>query len=272
MYRKEEVKIMNKQIKSIDIGLNLMDRRYNKDRDDVVKQSLQDGVGIIITGCSEYSNDAALQYIRNHPEYNLKCTVGIHPHNAKDYTEGFKKKYMKYFHNQKEDIVAVGEIGLDFDRMFSEKSTQIKTFQEMINIARALNMPMFLHERNAVDDFYSIMKENRELAEKSVVHCFTGTKDTVMKYLDLGCMIGITGWICDNRRNADLLEAIKVIPLDRLMVETDGPYLLPREVKGRRNVPSNLHYVWEKIASVLEKEAEEVRKIVLENTKMFFKI
>lgn len=258
------------EVKAIDIGLNLMDKRYNKDRDAVVLKASQDGIGIIITGCSEFSNKAALDYIKRNPSYNLKCTIGIHPHNADFYSEEFKKEYMEQFAKNRKHIVAVGEIGLDYDRMISTKHNQKTAFSDMIRIARMFDMPMFLHERRAVEDFYNILKENRDMTVKSVVHCFTGTKETVRKYLELGCMIGITGWICDPRRNQDLVEAVKYIPLDRIMVETDGPYLLPKGISGRRNEPSNLHYVWEKIAEVIGKDSEDVRILCLKNTKSFF--
>lgn len=259
-------------MKAIDIGVNLTDKQYNKDRKDVVDEAVRNDIGMIITGCTAYSNKAAIDFIRNNPKYNLKCTIGLHPHNANQYTEDFLIGYLDMLDKNRDIIVAIGEIGLDYDRMRSPKDIQIHTFMEMIDMAKKYKLPMFLHERDAVDDFYSILSANKELAQNSVVHCFTGNKDTVGKYLKLGCMIGITGWICDDRRNQDLIEAVKYIPLDRLMVETDGPYLTPRCLKTRRNVPSNLPYVWRKIAEVIGKEEDEVREVTLNNTIRFFNL
>ena len=175
----------------------------------------------------------------------------------------------------KDIVAAVGEAGLDYDRMFSPIDDQRKTFKDLQNTAETFNLPMFLHERNAVEDFIKISKMHRNLCKRSVVHCFTGTKETVYRYLQMGYMIGLTGWVCDNRRNKDVLEALKIIPLERILIETDAPYLTPLNVKEklpRRNTPDNLHYVIEKIAEVKKLSYSEVEKITLENTIRTFKL
>jgi TatD DNase family protein len=141
-------------------------------------------------------------------------------------------------------------------------------------LAEELGLPLFLHERSAAEDFTKILSGHPEAAKRAVVHCFTGDRATVEKYLELGCMIGITGWVCDDRRNAELLDALEVIPAERLMAETDGPYLLPRGIKGLKNpnVPENIIYVVRKLAEVKGIEEEELRKNILENTMRFFGI
>lgn len=259
-------------IKAIDIGINLSNRQYNSDRDEIVDTSYENDIGLIITGCTSYSNNYAVSYIRQHPEHKIYCTIGLHPHNTGQYTEEFLKEYIKLLNKNKDIIVAVGEIGLDYDRMFSSQKIQIYVFQEMLMIARQNNMPVFLHERNAVQDFYDILGHNTDITNKAVVHCFTGTKETAKKYLNLGCMIGITGWICDNKRNQDLTEAVKYIPLDKIMIETDGPFLTPKNINERRNLPIYLHYIWKKIAEIKKEEEDIVRRITLENTKRFFNL
>ena len=135
-----------------------------------------------------------------------------------------------------------------------------------------MDLPLFLHERDAGRDFIKLMKEHPSVCSRSVVHCFTGSKDMARQYLQLGCYIGITGWICDDRRNHDAVEAVKLIPMERLMIETDAPYLTPRNIKGlsSRNVPWNIAYVAQKIAEIKETDTEEVRRITLQNTKKFF--
>lgn len=259
-------------ITAIDIGINLSNRQYNNDRDEIVNKSYENGIGLIITGCTSYSNNHAVTYIRQHPEYKMYCTIGLHPHNAEQYTEDFLKEYIDLLDKNKDIIVAVGEIGLDYNRMLSSKKIQKYVFQEMLTIAEQNDLPVFLHERDAANDFYDILGHNTNITEKSVVHCFTGTKDTVKKYLHLGCMIGITGWVCDNKRNKDLIEAIKYIPLDRIMIETDGPFLAPKNINKRRNLPIYLPYIWKRIAEIKEEEEDVVRKITLENSKRFFNL
>ena len=155
--------------------------------------------------------------------------------------------------------------------MFSPKDVQLKVFEEQVNIAEELDKPLFLHERDADADFAQIMKRYPKRCERAVVHCFTGSRATAEKYLELGCMIGITGWVCDERRNAEVVEALRVIPADRLMAETDGPYLKPRNVKLKgANRPEYIKYVVEKIAEIKEMPAEELAEVLLGNTKRFF--
>lgn len=261
-------------MRAVDIGLNLMDRRYNKNRDAVVSEAYANGIGIIITGCSSYSNLNAVQYIKKNPKFGMKCTIGLHPHNASSYTEDFLEQYVSLMCDNRDMIVAVGEIGLDYDRMYSEKGIQFHVFQEMLGLARKFKLPVFLHERGAYEDFTFMLRDNPDVAENSVVHCFTGSWKHAETYLELGCMIGITGWVCDDRRNADLVEAVKRIPLDRIMVETDGPYLMPRDLKlkGRDNMPVYLPYVWEKIAEIKGMSADDVRQAAFDNTCRFFKL
>lgn len=261
------------ELKYIDIGLNLINKQYKYDRDLIVSNSYNDGIGIIITGTDKKSNLDALYLCEDYSAYPIFCTCGIHPHNANDWNDGYKRIIIEQLECGQNYIKAIGEIGLDYDRMYSTKENQLKCFDDMLYIAEEYNLPLFLHERDEVNDFIKILKNHRVLCKKAVVHCFTGTKETALKYLNLGCYIGITGWICDNRRNKDLLEAIKVIPLERLMIETDGPYLTPvgRGLE-RRNIPNNIVYVADEIAKLKGVSIEKVQEICLNNTIKFFNI
>ena len=255
-----------------DIGINLTDKQFNKDRNKIIKDAYENHIGLIITGCNAFSNKMAIDIIKG-SKYPMYCTLGIHPHNAKDYSNNFLKNWYDLYNKHKECVVAVGEVGLDYDRMFSPKDMQIETFQHMIDVARDTKLPLFLHERSAVDDFYNILKASPKEAQNSVVHCFTGNANTIKKYLDLGCMIGITGWICDKRRNGDLVDAIKYIPLERLMIETDAPWLTPQGYGlSRRNIPINIHYVYEEIARLLKVLPNRIKENTYYNTKRFFNI
>lgn len=158
--------------------------------------------------------------------------------------------------------------------MFSPANDQRLCFEKQILLAEELNKPLFLHERKAENDFLQIMKQHREICKKSVVHCFTGSKEAAMRYLNLGCYIGITGWICDERRNQELIDAVKIIPIERMMLETDAPYLTPRNVKGldRVNVPENIFYVAQKIAEIKKVDVDFIIEEIKRNTIDFFKL
>ncbi len=253
----------------IDIGLNLFSEQFKGKEDIIMENAAKNGVGIIITGSSYQSSMTAAEYVKAHPD--VYCTAGVHPHAAKTCTDKVIDEFRTLLEHP--NVVAVGECGLDYDRMFSPKEVQLEWFERQCELAEETGKPLFLHERSAEDDFYDILSKHPGLCSKAVVHCFTGSRKTAQRYLSLGVMIGITGWICDDRRNADLLEAIRIIPPERLMAETDAPYLIPR-IKGLRNpnVPENIKYVVSRIAK--EKCASEnaLKKILLDNTKRFFGI
>lgn len=253
----------------IDIGLNLFCDQFRGKEDTIMENAAKNGVGIIITGSSYQSSMSAAEYVSSHP--GVYCTAGVHPHAAKTCTDKVIDSFRALL--DRPDVVAVGECGLDYDRMFSPREVQLEWFERQIELAEETGKPLFLHERSAEDDFYDILSKHPDVCGRAVVHCFTGKRKTAKRYLSLGTMIGITGWICDDRRNADLLDAVKVIPPDRLMAETDAPYLMPR-IKGLKNpnVPENIKYVVGRIAK--EKCASEnaLRQILLNNTRRFFGI
>ncbi len=255
--------------KYIDIGLNLFSEQFAGREDETVRRAAEKEVGIIITGSSERSSRRASEYVQGRE--GIYATAGVHPHDAKswnDTTAGKQRKMLKSSAN----MVAVGECGLDYDRMFSPKEKQLYVFEEQIKLAEELGLPLFLHEREATEDFADILGKHRDICKRAVVHCFTGSKAAALKYLKLGCMIGITGWVCDDRRNQQLLDALDIIPPERLMAETDGPYLLPRGIKGLKNpnVSENIVYVVGKLADVKGMDEEELRQILLSNTRSFF--
>ncbi len=156
--------------------------------------------------------------------------------------------------------------------MFSAKENQIRCLEKHIVLAEKLQKPLFLHERSAAKDFVVRFKKHPEICKHSVVHCFTGDRATVEQYLSMGFSIGITGWICDDRRAGDLREAVRAIPLDRILLETDAPYLVPRDVPGlsRTNVPENIIYVARKLAKFMKVSEEELKKAAKENTERLF--
>ena len=255
--------------KYYDIGVNLFCKQF-PNPEQIINDALQSGVTCILTGTDPKENRQIDTFINNHQAYG---TVGIHPHNAdstkdKDYLE------IENIAKTNNKIMAIGECGLDFDRMFSTKENQIKCFEKQIEIAETLNMPLFLHERNAVEDFIKVLSNHKEICKKSIVHCFTGNTETLKKYLSMGCYIGITGWICDSRRAKDLRQAVRYIPLDRIMIETDSPFLTPKNIQGlsKTNYPQNVKYVAKELAIHMGVPENTLISKAKENTEHFFSI
>lgn len=261
-------------MKIIDIGVNLMHRSFNDDRDDIVEDARFEGVSpLILTGTSERNSIESVKYASHYPK-QLYCTVGVHPHDAKSCTLQTIDKLRHLA--QKECVVAIGECGLDYNRDFSPRNIQKECFESQIDLAIELNMPLFLHERDAFEDFSSILTQKRNQISNLVVHCFTGTEKELFKYLELDCYIGITGWVCDERRGKHLINLIKKIPSNRLMIETDAPFLTPRNLEekpiGGRNEPKYLVHILEQMASYLEKDVEDLADETYSNSCRFFQI
>ena len=266
-------------MKLVDIGINLMNSSFDRDRDEVVKAAAEAGVSpLIITGSGEQSSLAAALYAKS---YNAACpgsvysTAGVHPHEAKNCSAGTIDllRDIAHYHS---GIVAIGECGLDYNRDFSPRDVQRLWFVKQLELAAELSLPLFLHERDAFTDFSIILREYINAVPAAVVHCFTGTADELEYYLDLGCYIGITGWICDERRGKNLRELVKKIPKNRLLLETDGPYLLPRDlpfkVRKGRNESKFLPFVAETVAKLVGKETGELAKETVVNTRKAFSI
>ncbi len=256
-------------IKYYDIGLNLFCRQF-PEPDKIIEDASANGVCCILTGTDQKENKKINTFVKTH---NVYGTAGIHPHNADSAKqEDFNIIEEMILANNK--IVAIGECGLDYDRMFSTKENQIRCLEKHIILASKYNKPLFLHERSASSDFIRRFKKHQDICQKSVVHCFTGDKETLDKYLSMGFSIGITGWICDDRRAKELREAVHIIPLDRILVETDAPYLVPRNVEGlnRTNVPQNIVYVVKELAKYMKVPEDVLIENARKNTERIFNL
>ena len=257
----------------IDIGANLTHPQLYDQLDLVVDNIVSSDTGsVIITSSNLNDTVIALDIISKYPDI-FYTTVGYHPHNAKDFKIEHINKINKYSKNNK--VIAIGECGLDYYREYSSVEQQIFCFENHLIIAKDNNMPIFLHERQAHGDFIALLKKYKHDIDKAVVHCFTGQKKELEAYLDLGCYIGITGWISDLDRGQHLHDLIKYIPKDKLMIETDSPYLIPKNLPFKHdgvNQPSYLNYVAESIAECLNKDITFIQEIVTENTKNFFSL
>ncbi len=226
----------------VDIGVNLAHDSFDADRDAVMQRAAQAGVAqMVVTGSSVDSTRKAIELARAHPGV-LFATAGVHPHHAADLTVEALPELEALARDPA--VVAAGECGLDYFRDFSPRDLQRRAFGWQLEIAAKTGKPVFLHQRDAHDDFIAILREHRRNLAGGVAHCFTAGEAERDACLELGLCIGITGWINDERRGLHLREVVKGIPADRLMLETDAPYLLPRDIrpapKSRRNEPMYL--------------------------------
>jgi TatD DNase family protein len=256
----------------IDIGANLTHDSFNKDRAKVIDDAINASVSaMIITGSNESCSRKAYELTQEYVDC-LYSTVGFHPHHASEYTGESEDLILELIKHNK--VVAIGETGLDYFRDISPREAQIFAFEQHIKLAIQTGAPLFLHQRDAHEDFYAIIKEHRDKISNLVVHCFTDTKKALFDYMDLDCHIGITGWICDERRGLHLRELVKNIPDNRLMIETDSPYLIPRDLKlkTRRNEPKNLPHIAQVIAQLRSQEQSELIHTTVKTTTQFFKL
>jgi TatD DNase family protein len=257
----------------IDIGANLAHESFAPDLDTVLARARAAGVAtIVVTGSSADSNEQALALARTHP--GLYATAGLHPHHASDWNDQLAARIAELA--REPEVVALGECGLDYFRDLSPRAAQRSAFVAQLELAITANKPLFLHQRDAHEDFLAIVREHRAQLADVVVHCFTDTAEALADYLALDCHIGITGWICDERRGRHLLAAVKTIPLDRLMIETDSPYLLPRTIrphpKDRRNEPMTLPAVARTIAEARGDSLEAVAAATGATARRFFRL
>jgi TatD DNase family protein len=258
----------------IDIGINLAHDSFDADRDAVMQRARDAGVvQMIVTGSSVEGTAQSIELVNAHPG-ELFCTAGVHPHHAADLTEAAAKDLEALAGDP--GVVAVGECGLDYFRDFAPRDLQRRAFHWQLELAGRLRKPVFLHQRDAHEDFLAILREHRATLAGGVAHCFTAGPMERDAYLELGLHIGITGWICDERRGLHLREVVRDIPADRLMIETDAPYLLPRDLKpapkSRRNEPHFLPHVARAVAAARGEPLEQLATATLQTTRRFFRI
>jgi TatD DNase family protein len=234
----------------IDIGANLGHESFQHDFDAMLARAQDHGVErMVVTGASADGSRHALALAHAHAG-RLFATAGVHPHHAVDFDDATETLLRELARDPA--VRAVGETGLDYNRNYSPRDVQLAVFERQLRIAAELGKPLFLHQRDAHEDFIALLRRYRDRVPGAVVHCFTDTGAALRDYLALDCHIGITGWICDERRGTHLRELVREIPANRLMIETDAPYLLPRTVRPlpahRRNEPMYLKHICEEIA------------------------
>lgn len=256
-----------------DIGVNLTHPSFVKDLDKVIEEAVEVGVNrMCVTGSDLEESISAYQLAFSLSD-TLISTAGIHPHQAKEFSQNYFSEIKDLL--RKDNVKAIGETGLDFYRNFSSEEQQKKSFEMHIETSIELQKPLFLHVRNAHKTFMEMLKPVKEKLPKTVVHCFTGTEEELMDYIEMDFYIGITGWICDERRGKHLEELIPLIPLEKLMIETDAPYLLPRDMgldNSTRNEPKFLGHIARKIAGLRKESEELVFSAIYMNSLDFFNL
>lgn len=256
----------------VDIGVNLAHDSFDADRDAVLSRAAEAGVGLmIVTGSSRQSSHDALELVEK-VGHGLFSTAGVHPHHARDWTPEDADWVRELAARPR--VVAIGECGLDFFRNFSSHEDQEAAFRTQLELAVETGLPVFLHQRDAHDAFRSVLRDYLSRLSGGVAHCFTGGSRDLEDCLDMGLYIGITGWICDERRGHHLRDLIPAIPRDRLLLESDAPYLLPRDLdpkpSSRRNEPMHVRHVAGTVARCAGKSLRQIAVETTDNARRLF--
>jgi len=256
----------------IDIACNFTHDSFKHNLDEVLNNAEHAGVDKFVLLCASLADIDPIKVIQNNTPEKFFISAGIHPHHATEILEINYDALLKKLKSINPN--AIGETGLDYFRNISPPDIQKKSFGMHIEIAKELSLPLYLHQRDAHSDFIRIIKENISNFPRFVVHCFTGTQTELDEYLELGAYIGLTGWICDAKRNIDLRKSIKNIPIEKMMIETDSPYLIPKNliVKPKKNInePKYLPHIANEICELAGYELEELKLATSNNAIKFF--
>ncbi|WNN48433.1 3'-5' ssDNA/RNA exonuclease TatD [Siccibacter colletis] len=256
-----------------DIGVNLTSSQFDPDRDEVVARAAAAGVtGMLLTGTNLHESQQAAALAARYP--NCWSTAGVHPHDSSSW-QAESADALRTLASQPQ-VVAIGECGLDFNRNFSTPDEQARAFTAQLALAAELSLPVFMHCRDAHERFLELLDPWLDKLPGGVLHCFTGTAQQAQDCLDRGLFLGITGWVCDERRGLELRELLPLIPADRLMLETDAPYLLPRDLRpkpaSRRNEPCYLPHILHQVAHWRSEDPPALAEITTANVERLFSL
>lgn len=253
-----------------DAGVNLTNARFSAQIESTIAAAMQAGVvRMVVIGTDLYHSAAALKLCEQFPE-QLVATVGIHPHDAGSAPADFVAQLRHL--SQHPSVCAIGECGLDFNRNFSTPTDQLRVFEAQLELAAERQLPVYLHERDALAEQMQLLSRYRDAIPRLFTHCFTGGPEQLRAYQQLDCYIGITGWVCDERRGQALQQALPLIAADRLILETDAPYLVPRTLRPRprSNEPRFLPAIAEQVARLRQQEVNALTQQVWQNSLRLF--
>ncbi|MGP3593459.1 3'-5' ssDNA/RNA exonuclease TatD [Vagococcus sp. WN89Y] len=253
-----------------DIGVNLTSAQFAKDRDEVVIRAQEAGVsGMLLTGTNLHESQQAQQLAQRYR--HCWSTAGVHPHDSSGWTEDTAQALHRLAASER--VVAIGECGLDFNRNFSTPAQQEAAFSAQLSLAAELAMPVFLHCRDAHARFLELLDPWLDKLPGAVLHCFTGSAQEAQECLARGISLGITGWVCDERRGLALRDVVPLIPAGQLFIETDAPYLLPRDLPkpvSRRNEPAHLGHILATVAGLRGDDPAWLSTVTDGNVKRLF--
>ncbi|MBI1397790.1 MAG: hydrolase TatD [Betaproteobacteria bacterium] len=258
----------------IDIGANLAHESFHHDLEDVLARARDNRVAtMIVTGTSLAASRAAVELAEGKAP-QLYATVGVHPHDSSTFDDTTVEEMRAL--SRHPCVKALGECGLDYNRNYSPGPNQLAAFEAQLKLATEVRLPLFLHDREADHDMRPLIARYRDGIVDAVIHCFTGSREALHAYLDLDLHIGVTGWICDERRGLELQRLVRDVPANRLMLETDSPYLMPRTIrpmpKHRRNEPAHLPHVARMVAECTGRSVDTVMQETTETARRFFRL
>lgn len=256
----------------IDIGVNLTDTAFDHDREAVLERAWAADISQMVLTATSLAVSQQVQVLCQQHPLRLFCTAGVHPHHASQWNAAIASDINQLA--RADAVRAIGECGLDYNRDFSPRPAQLRALEEQLQLAVELQLPVFLHEREASQVLADLLRDYRDLLPAAVVHCFTADKQALYRYLDLDLHIGITGWICDERRGTHLHELVPAIPCGRLMLETDAPWLLPRTLRPKprkgRNEPAFIAEVARTLAACRGESIEQLAAHTTQTARHFF--
>lgn len=258
----------------IDIGVNLTDSAFDTDREAVLERAWQAGVSQMVLTATSLEVSYQVQNLCREDPLRLFCTAGVHPHQASQWNAGMAADIRTLA--AMDCVRAIGECGLDYNRDFSPRPLQIKALEAQLELATDLQLPVFLHERDASTALIEMLRDYRDRLPAAVVHCFTADREALYPYLDLDLHIGITGWICDERRGSHLHSLVGDIPAGKLMIETDAPWLVPRTLRPKpkkgRNEPAFITEVANTLAHCRDESLEQLSAHTCATARHFFSL
>ncbi|WP_373186536.1 TatD family hydrolase [Halopseudomonas sp.] len=258
----------------IDIGVNLTDSAFDSDREAVLERAWQAGISQMVLTATSLAVSRQVQAICSENPERLFCTAGLHPHQASQWNDELAAELRVLA--RADCVRAIGECGLDYNRDFSPRPQQIKALEAQLELAVELELPVFLHERDASSVLIDVLRDYRDRLPAAVVHCFTADREALYPYLDMDLHIGITGWICDERRGSHLHALVGNIPAGRLMIETDAPWLVPRTLRPKpkrgRNEPAFIPEVASTLAHCRNESLEQLSLHTSATARQFFRL